>query len=50
MNFRTYSFTLTGNGFGNLVLTDLQRDAKPLNTTQKADAFRDLFDVDPNHP
>ncbi|HEV2544933.1 MAG TPA: hypothetical protein VGU70_19445 [Methylobacterium sp.] len=50
MNYRTYSFVLKGNGFGNLVLSDLQRDAKPLNAAQKADAFREIFDIDPNHP
>lgn len=50
VNFRTYSFTLKGNGFGNLVLSDLERDAKPLNLAQKVDAFRDVFDIDPNAP
>ncbi|WP_449409880.1 hypothetical protein [Methylobacterium komagatae] len=47
---RTYSFVLKSNGFGNLVLSDLQRDARTLNGALRADAFRDLFDVDPNHP
>lgn len=50
VNYRTYSFVLKNNGFGNLLLSDLQRDAKNLNGAQRADAFRDLFDVDPNHP
>ncbi len=50
VNSHTYSFVLKNNGFGNLVLSDLQRDARPLNSGQRADAFRDLFDVDPNHP
>lgn len=50
VNYRTYSFTLKNNGFSNLVLSDLQRDAKPLSAAQRADAFRELFDVDPNHP
>lgn len=50
VNSRTYSFVLKNNGFGNLVLSDLQRDARTLNGGQRADAFGDLFDVDPNHP
>lgn len=50
VNYRTYSFVLKNNGFGNLILSDLQRDAKNLNGAQRADAFRDLFDIDPNHP
>ncbi|GJD93144.1 hypothetical protein [Methylobacterium iners] len=50
VKYRTYSFTLKNNGHGNLVLWDLQRDARPLNAAQKADAFREVFDIDPNHP